>query len=95
MTVEDTGKVTMYIDSKDNVSVSLELQGEEYGPFRGVFTCEEDLDIQAGHGQYGEYGPTGILTSPCLILRRILKLYKARSGKERLQRRSIIPRAAG
>lgn len=46
MTVEDTGKVTMYIDSKDNVSVSLELQGEEYGPFRGVFTCEEDLEIQ-------------------------------------------------
>lgn len=44
--IEDTGKVTITVDSANNAIAYIEIKGKKYGPFNGVFTCEEDLDIQ-------------------------------------------------
>ena len=43
--VETKGKVKIIIDSNNNVIAHLEAEGKTYGPYAGVFTCEEDLEF--------------------------------------------------
>lgn len=44
--VNEKAKVRLLIDSDNNVVVYVDCAGKTFGPYVGVFTCEEELDIR-------------------------------------------------
>ena len=44
--VKTKGKVRLIIDSNNNVIAYIETDGKPYGPYAGVFTCEEELETK-------------------------------------------------
>lgn len=44
--INEKAKVRIMIDSDNNVVAYLDCAGKTFGPFVGIFTCEEELDIK-------------------------------------------------
>lgn len=44
--VDEKGKLKIIIDGDNNVIATLEISGHSYGPYAGVFTCEEELNVK-------------------------------------------------
>lgn len=45
-TVESKAKVKLTVYSENDVVAEITVDGKTYGPYAGIFTCQEDLDVQ-------------------------------------------------